>query len=273
MKLSEMKQILAERDLRLTKSLGQNFLHDGNQLRRMVAAADLTGRDKVLEIGPGLGPLTELLLPKAGAVLAIEKDRRLVEVIQQRLCGARNLILHLDDALKFLRRDSRDWSDWKLVSNLPYSVASPILVGLTQARACPARMVVTLQLEVAQRLLAQPGDPDYGLLTLLVQLHFQPRGRFRVPASCFFPAPEVDSTCVALHRRPKPLLEDHQAVTFTRIVKKAFSQRRKMMFKLLKEDWPKEKLADAFSRLKLPPESRAEEASLDQFVELTRHLE
>ncbi len=273
MKLSEMKQVLAERDLRLTKSLGQNFLHDANQLRRIVAAAELTGRDKVLEIGPGLGPLTELLLSQAGAVLAIEKDRRLVEVIQQRLCGARNLILHHDDALKFLQRESRDWSEWKLVANLPYSVASPILVELTQARACPARMVVTLQWEVAQRLLAEPRDPDYGLLTLLVQLHYQPHGRFRIPASCFFPAPEVDSMCVTLQHRPKPLLDDHQAVAFAQIVKRAFSQRRKMMFKLLKQDWPKEKLADAFTRLKLPAASRAEEVGLDQFVELTKVLE
>ena len=273
MKLSEMKQILAERDLRLTRSLGQNFLHDGNQLRRMVAAAELTGTDKVLEIGPGLGPLTELLLCKAGAVLAIEKDLRLVELIQERLCGARNLILHHDDALKFLQRESRDWSDWKLVANLPYSVASPILVELAQARECPARLVVTLQLEVAQRIVANPGGPDYGLLALLVQLRFQPQGRFKIPASCFFPAPEVDSTCVTLVRRPNPLLDRRQTATFTQIARRAFSQRRKMMFKLLKGDWPEARLAEAFNRLKLPPASRAEEASLEQFVELTKLLE
>src|SRR6266567_9367696 len=166
MKLSEMKQILASGRIRLTRSLGQNFLHDANQLRRMVSAAELSSSDKVLEIGPGLGPLTELLLAQAGEVFAIEKDQRLKEFLAQRFALAPNLALQHDDALKFLRRESRDWSDWKLVANLPYSVASPILVELTQAREHPARMVVTLQLEVAQRLLAEPGGPDYGLLTL-----------------------------------------------------------------------------------------------------------
>src|SRR5437667_3135933 len=122
-----MKQLLAHRALRLTKSLGQNFLHDANQLRRIVAAAELSRADKVLEIGPGLGPLTELLLEKAGEVLAIEKDARLVEVLRERLDSKfkiQNSKLELlrDDALKFVRHEPRDWSDWKLVANLPYSV-------------------------------------------------------------------------------------------------------------------------------------------------------
>src|SRR5579871_4974014 len=127
MKLSDMRDLLAKRDIQLTKSLGQNFLHDAHQLERIVTSAELTPEDKVLEIGPGLGPLTELLLQKAGHVFAIEKDARLVEVLQHRF--ATNLesgafqLLH-DDALEFLKRESRDWSAWKLVANLPYSVAS-----------------------------------------------------------------------------------------------------------------------------------------------------
>src|SRR5206468_3383189 len=116
MKLSEMKQVLAAGNIRLTKSLGQNFLHDGNQLRRIVAAAELVSSDRVLEIGPGLGPLTELLLARAAEVLAIEKDRRLIGVLQQRFARARHLTLRHDDALEFLPRESRDWSDWKVVS-------------------------------------------------------------------------------------------------------------------------------------------------------------
>jgi 16S rRNA (adenine1518-N6/adenine1519-N6)-dimethyltransferase len=143
MTLSEMKQILESGGIRLTKSLGQSFLHDGNQLRRIVAAAELTASDRVLEIGPGLGPLTELLLAKAGEVFAIEKDRRLTEVLQQRFAAAGHLRLSENDALDFLQRDARDWSEWKLVANLPYSVASPVLVELAQAHACPRRMVVT----------------------------------------------------------------------------------------------------------------------------------
>ena len=272
MKLSEMKQVLESRQIQLTKSLGQNFLHDGNQLRRIVDAAELKPSDRVLEIGPGLGPLTELLLAQAGEVLAIEKDRRLFEFLQQRFALAKNLSLLHDDALDYLRREPRDWTDWKLVANLPYSVASPILVELAQARGCPGRIVVTLQLEVARRLVAQVGEEDYGVLSLLMQLRYEPLGHFKIPADCFFPAPDVDSACVTLSRRNRSLLPQEQHEKFERLVKLSFSQRRKMMFKLLKQDWPVEKLEAAFAQLNISPQIRAEKVSLEQFVELTRLL-
>jgi len=290
MKLSEMREVLSVRGIRLTKSLGQNFLHDGNQLRRIVKAAQLTKRDKVLEIGPGLGPLTELLLERAGEVLAIEKDARLVEVLRERFGlesrlqpvgepptvppkgGTPNLRLLHGDALEFLRHEPRDWSEWKLVSNLPYSVASPILVELAQLPKRPERMVVTLQLEVARRLMAKPGNADYGVLTLLVQPDYEPCGWFKIPATSFFPEPDVDSACVVLVRRPKPLLAEDQRAAFVKIVKRALSQRRKMMLKLLKEDWPAEKLRRTFDALQFSSRIRAETVGLEQFVQLTRML-
>jgi 16S rRNA (adenine1518-N6/adenine1519-N6)-dimethyltransferase len=313
---TEMKQLLSAHGIRLTKSLGQNFLHDANQLRRIVAAAELRGSDRVLEIGPGLGPLTELLVRQAGEVLAIEKDAKLVEVFRERLNagqasrlspaeseseqgtgGTPGLRLVHDDALEYLRREAYDWSEWKLVANLPYSVASPILVELAwggrassraqaspdtgarpdaptpenQARG-PRRMVVTLQIEVAKRLLAKPGTPDYGVLTLLVQLDYETQGWFRIPASCFFPEPDVDSACVCLLRREQSLLPPEQRASFLGIVKRSLSQRRKMMFKLLKEDWPEPRLAREFERLHLPPRIRAEDVSLEQFVLLAQGL-
>jgi len=290
MKLSEMRELLATREIHLTKSLGQNFLHDGNQLRRIVKAAELKKTDKVLEIGPGLGPLTELLLENAGEVLAIEKDARLVEFLRERFnvgqasrlspsqnekseTGATPVLrlLH-DDALEFLKREPRDWHDWKLVANLPYSVASPILVELAQTPQRPERMVATLQLEVARRLMAKAGGEDYGLLTLLIQLDYELRDWFKIPAGCFFPAPDVDSACVALIRRAAPLLPENQRVIFVKIVKRAFSQRRKKMLKLLREDWPVEKLTGAFEELKISPQERAEKLGLEQFVALTEKL-
>src|SRR5687767_6984428 len=118
MKLSEIRQILAERGIQLTKSLGQNFLHDANQLRRIVAAAELDPADKVLEIGPGLGPLTELLVEQAGEVFAIEKDARLVDVLTKRFAKKRSLTVLHADALEFLKREQRNWSDWNVVGNL-----------------------------------------------------------------------------------------------------------------------------------------------------------
>ena len=275
MKLSEMREWLDKRDIQLTKSLGQNFLHDANQLERIVAAAELTRTDRVLEIGPGLGPLTELLLAKAGKVLAIEKDGRLVEVLQERfepeISHSKINLLHAD-ALEFLKDEPRDWSEWKLVANLPYSVASPILVELAAGVRAPKLIVATLQLEVTQRLMAQTDDDDYGVLTLLVQLDFVPRGWFKIPPGCFFPSPDVDSGCVILERRARPLLPENLRANFVKIVKRAFSQRRKMMLKLLKQDWPKEKLAAVFAELNISPLERAEKLSLEQFVALTGKL-
>ncbi|HEV2318616.1 MAG TPA: 16S rRNA (adenine(1518)-N(6)/adenine(1519)-N(6))-dimethyltransferase RsmA, partial [Verrucomicrobiae bacterium] len=259
MKLNEMRETLASRGIQLTKSLGQNFLHDQNQLRRIVEAAQLCPGDKVLEIGPGLGPLTELLLEKAGHVLAIEKDIRLSGILRERTRNPKFELIQAD-ALKFLESD-HDWSNWKLVSNLPYSVASPILVELACGVRAPKTIVATLQWEVARRLAALPGGEDYGILTLLMQLDFQVRESFKIPRSCFFPEPDVDSACAVLDRRDQPLLPDALREQFVRIVKRAFSQRRKMMLKLLKPDWPTEKLKNAFEQLKISPQERAEKVS------------
>jgi 16S rRNA (adenine1518-N6/adenine1519-N6)-dimethyltransferase len=268
MTLSEMKRVLSEEDIRLTRSLGQNFLHDGNQLRRIVEAAALTRTDRVLEIGPGLGPLTELLAAQAGEVLALEKDRRLFEFVQKRFAQARNLTLLHADALDYLREQPRDWSNWKLVANLPYSVASPILVDLAALPHGPSRLTVTLQFEVVRRLVAVAGEADYGLLSLLVQLSYSPEGWFRIPSTCFHPAPEVESACVTLSRRPQPLLARELVPTFRTLVKLGFSQRRKMMLKLLKARWAMGLLESAYEQLGLSPQVRAERVSLEQFVQL-----
>jgi 16S rRNA (adenine1518-N6/adenine1519-N6)-dimethyltransferase len=271
MKLSDMREILARREIQLTKSLGQNFLHDQNQLRRIADAADLSQADRVLEIGPGLGPLTEVLLARAGKVLAVEKDARLVAFLGEQVASPR-LELVYADALEFLRSEPRDWSGWKLVSNLPYSVASPILVELACGARAPQCIVATLQLEVGRRLMAPPDSEDYGVLTLLVQLDFEPRESFKIPAACFFPEPEVDSACVILERRAEPLLPEALRPAFVKIVKRAFSQRRKMMLKLLKQDWLPEKLNAAFAALNISPQERAEKLSLVQFTDLTKNL-
>ncbi|MBU6409898.1 MAG: ribosomal RNA small subunit methyltransferase A [Verrucomicrobia bacterium] len=271
MKLSGMREVLAARGIGLTKSLGQNFLHDRNQLRRIVEAADVSKEDSVLEIGPGLGPLTELLLEKAGRVLAIEMDARLAEFLRGRFFQPRFELVH-DDALDFLRRDRRDWSAWKVAANLPYSAASPILVELARSAAAPKKMAVTVQLEVAQRIAARPGGRDYGVLTLLLGLDFEVKSSFRIPKSCFFPAPDVESACLALDRRARPLIPPDLRPVFGRIVKRAFSQRRKMLFKLLKSDWPESSLNEAFAALKASPRERAEKLSLQQFARLTEIL-
>jgi 16S rRNA (adenine1518-N6/adenine1519-N6)-dimethyltransferase len=271
MKLSEMKQILSTRDIALTKSLGQNFLHDGNQLQRIAGAAELSKADKVLEIGPGLGPLTELLINQSCHVFAIEKDNRLFELLKERFAGNQAIELLHADALDYVKAH-REWSGWKLVSNLPYSVASPILVELAQAQSPPERIVATLQIEVAKRICAEPDTDDYGVLTLLLQLVYESHGWFKIPSACFFPAPDVDSACITLIRRKEDLLAPELHAVFTKIVKRGMSQRRKMMHKLLKSDWPVDKLTAAMNKLAISLQIRAEKLSVEQFVALTKEL-
>jgi 16S rRNA (adenine1518-N6/adenine1519-N6)-dimethyltransferase len=226
----------------------------------------------VLEIGPGLGPLTELLVRNSDKVLAIELDRRLVEVLKERFAHTKNFELLHADALDYLVANPRDWSDWKLVANLPYSVASPILVELAEADGCPERIVATLQLEVARRLMAEPGTRDYGVLTLLVQLRYHPGELLRIPSGCFHPEPDVDSGCVTLIRREPALLNSEQSKLFKKVVKLALSQRRKMLLKLLKQNWPPDKLLEVFAQLGLDEKIRGEKVSLEQFVEITKRL-
>ncbi len=279
MTLNEMRSLLEARGIQLTKSLGQNFLHDGNQLRRIATAADIQPTDRILEVGPGLGPLTELLLARSASVLAIEKDARLVTVLRERFSGALSgegpgsLELLEADALRWVEDHARDWTGWKLVANLPYSVASPLMVELSEAPVPPERMVVTLQAEVVHRIAAPTDGDDYGILTLLLGLRYQVKEWFNIRRGCFHPVPDVDSACISLVRRPTPLLDAAGSVVFTRLVKRAFSERRKMMLKLLKSVWPAEVLDAAFAEVGISPTERAEKVSLEGFVALTRILQ
>jgi 16S rRNA (adenine1518-N6/adenine1519-N6)-dimethyltransferase len=172
-----------------------------------------------------------------------------------------------------VRREQRDWSTWKLVSNLPYSIASPLLVEFAQMPQPPARITVTLQEEVAERLIAAPGNKTFGVLSLLIQVRYQASDSFRIPRSCFFPAPDVDSACITLARRDARPLSMTELAAFTGLVKLAFSQRRKMMLKLLKTKWPADLLEPAFKKLDLSPQVRAEDLSLERFLDLTRILQ
>jgi 16S rRNA (adenine1518-N6/adenine1519-N6)-dimethyltransferase len=273
MTLTQIKQALVAHRFHPTKALGQNFLHDANQIQRIVAAAELEGADSILEIGPGLGALTAAMLPRVSRMLAIETDARLVRFLRERFAaaGTRLELVHAD-ALRELEDAPRDWEVWKCVANLPYAVASPILVALCQAPVPPRRCVVTVQFEVAQRLAARPQQEAYGLLTLLVQVCYEVTGMFKIAAGCFYPRPNVESACVVLDRRPAPLLASAAVDAFERVVRRGFSQRRKMLFKLLRADWPEAALRLAFERAALRPDVRAEALPLETFVHLVSTL-
>ena len=272
MKLTEMRELLSARRIQLTKSLGQNFLHDQNQLRKIASLAELQPGDQVLEIGPGLGPLTEALLDAGAQVFAIEKDQRLCAVLEERFARRPNFELLQADALDYLKVNRRDWSGWKLVSNLPYSVASPILVEIALSELPPERLGATLQAEVVSRIQAAADTDAYGQLTLFLQLRYEAIESFAIPAGSFFPPPDVESACILLRKRPAELLPPESAQLFLRIVKLAFSQRRKMMAKLLKRDWPVETILEVFGQLEMDPKARAETVDLFRFVKLTKLL-
>jgi len=272
MNLSTMKSKLASRGIRLTKSLGQNFLHDGNVLRRIVERAGLAPGDQVLEIGPGLGPLTRILLEHGTRVLAVEADKRLTAFLEKDFADAPGLTLRHADALEWLRREPGDWRGWKMVSNLPYSAGSPILVELALNPAPPDLITATLQREVVERLASPHGVKSYGLISILVQNRYDVTDRFPIPAACFFPAPKVESECVTLRRRPSPRVSDDRLDIFVTLVKLAFSQRRKVMWKLLKQRWSAEALERARATLELDRMARAETLSPDAFAALARLL-
>ncbi len=272
MTLSEIRNILNDEDIMLTKSLGQTFMHDQNQLRKIVGLAKLTAADHVIEIGPGLGSLTGLLLQTAGHVTAIETDRRLVKLLDERFGERSNFTLQHADAMKIVRKSKFDWSKHKLVANLPYSIASPLLIDLAASAGRPHGMIVTLQLEVVQRLLAQSATKEYGVLTLLIGLYYATGESFVIPRGSFYPEPNVDSGCIELLRRETPLLLPELCPVFKKIVKRVFAERRKKMMKLLKRDWPEAAVVEAFDALGLDEKIRAERVTLGQFTELTQRL-
>lgn len=271
MNLSQIRQILSDQEIQLTRSLGQNFMHDQNQIARIVAAGEVSEDDSVLEIGPGLGPLTEKLLESAGKVVAIETDKRLLVHLEKRFDNNPKIQLIHGDALELIRREAHDWSQWKMVSNLPYSIASPLLVELSKKSTGPKLIATTVQWEVGLRLVSPPSKKDYGVLTLLVQLSYEAKMEFKIPPTSFFPPPRIDSACVSLRRR-SPLLPEDRKPIFERIVKRGFSQRRKMMLKLLKQDWDPDRLQQAYTAASIDIKDRAEAVSLEQYVIMTNSL-
>ena len=266
MKLSEIRSTL--RDIRVTpvKTLGQNFLHDRNLAQWIVARAELTADDFVVEIGPGLGALTEFLLASGARVLAIEKDARLAGFLRERFSPERLEVLHAD-ALTFDVRTLFAQPRVKFIGNLPYNISSQLLLQFTRYPSPISLWLCMLQKEMARRLSAEPGTSDYGALTLLVQLHYRVEYLRTVPGSVFLPRPDVDSAFIKITPRPVCELPDFDAELFAKLVRLGFSQRRKQLGKLLRNeinDWDRASQLCGFDG-----KARAEELSLDQWIALS----
>ena len=269
MKLSEIRATLKEIGVSPAKALGQNFLHDQNLARWIVDQAQITPDDYVVEIGPGLGALTRFILQKGAHVLAIEKDTRLANFLRARFGDEHIEILNID-ALRFDPRILFAHRRVKLIGNLPYNISSPLLSKFLELPNPMCLLLFTLQKEMAMRLSALPRTHDYGALTLRVQLHDRVNYLRSVPATVFFPRPDVDSAVVLLVPRNPLELPEHDDELLCKLIRLGFSQRRKQLRKLLREyvnDW------DAIARrLNIHANARAEELSLLQWIALANYI-
>jgi 16S rRNA (adenine1518-N6/adenine1519-N6)-dimethyltransferase len=254
------------------KRLGQNFLIDPNIVRKIVALAALTPTDTVLEIGPGRGILTEALCHATGHVTAIEIDPRLHAYLTDRELRFSNLTLILDDAMTY--PIERLPIGTIVVANLPYYLSTPLLFRLLDQRDRMPRMVLMLQNEVVDRLVAKPGTADYGILSVMAQYAADITKAFKVSAQCFRPRPEVGSAVIVLRTKERRALSPEEEPTFSALVKAAFAHRRKTLINSLKDEGYDQKLpAGALEALALSPSVRAEVLSIEQFIALTRRME
>jgi len=251
------------------KRLGQNFLIDPNIVRKIVALAEISPDDRVLEIGPGRGVLTEVLCKTAGHVTAVEIDPRLHDYLAERQAEFPNLSLVLDDALVYPVESLPVGTI--VVANLPYYISTPLLFRLLDQRDRFPRLVLMLQNEVADRLVAKPGSSEYGVLSVMAQYAAEITKAFRVSAQCFRPRPEVGSAVVLLRTRAQRELSPAEELKFAALVKAAFAHRRKTLVNSLRDEgYDQKHVTDVLERLTLSPSVRAEVLSLEQLIQLTR---
>lgn len=256
MSIREIRERLAASALRPQRRLGQNFLHDRNLARWIVDAAlqELPGPWRVWEIGPGLGILTELLLEKGAEVRAVEIDRGLAAILRERFGAEARFALHQGDVLQ------AEWPDpageWILIGNLPYSISGPFLASLFRRRAPFRRIVVTLQREVAERLVAAPRQSAFGSLSVMGQSLYRIVIRKRLPPSVFYPAPKVESAVVRLEPLGEPGIPGEEREGFCAFVRESFQQRRKSLGRRWNRKEPR----------------RPEELSVSEWVEIWQEL-
>ena len=264
------QHILNRFKLRADKKLGQNFLIDENVVRQIVEAAELSEADTVLEVGPGIGTLTQGLAESKARVVAVELDTRLLPVLATTLNGYDNVRVVHGDILKVNIMEEVGAPSFKVCANLPYYITTPIIFALLEERLPMERLVAMVQKEVAERMAAQPGGKEYGALSVAIQYYTEPKIAFIVPPTSFIPAPAVDSAVIVCKRREKPPVEVCDEGLFFRVVKAAFSLRRKMLSNSLKNMGIKsEQVAKWLELAGVDGKRRAETLSLEDFAKLT----
>ena len=272
-----VKNVLSNHGFTFSKSLGQNFLIDGNIVRKIVAEANITSEDYVLEIGPGMGTLTEELALNAKKVVAVEIDRSLLPILDETIGKYENVEIISADILKIdvdeLIKDKLNGGPVKIVANLPYYVTTPIIGKLIESGANIDSIIVMVQKEVAERMASGPGSKIYGSLSVFVNFYTIPEIVVKVPKTVFMPQPKIDSAVIKLQMKSQ--LPDVDKEQFFKVVKAAFSKRRKTIFNALSTygfDLDRESFKEYLLKADIKLEERAENLSLEDFIKISATL-
>lgn len=278
---TETKRLLSEYNLRPKKKFGQNFLIDERVIHGILKAAELGPGDTVVEIGPGLGSLTEHLVQRAGQVLAIEIDSQLIPLLREKLNSYTGFKLLEEDVLKVNLDQAVKEAfpqvkyPYKVVANLPYYITTPIIMKLLEEKYQIETMVLMVQKEVGERLRARPGTKEYGALSVAVQYYTEPELVFKVPPGAFRPIPEVASAVMKLKVRKVPLVTPQDETLFFQVVRASFSQRRKTLINALSNFFTKlskGELTRLLEEVGIEPTVRGEELGLAQFAQIADAL-
>ena len=273
-------EIIQKYNFAFQKKFGQNFLIDTHVLEKIISAAGVTKDDMVLEIGPGIGTMTQYLAEHAQRVVAVEIDSNLIPILQETLADYDNITVINDDILKVdinaLAQEYNGGRPIKVVANLPYYITTPIIMGLFESNVPIDNITVMVQKEVADRMQVGPGSKDYGALSLAVQYYAEPYIVANVPPNCFIPRPGVGSAVIRLTRHQEPPVDVKDAKLMFRLIRASFNQRRKTLLNGLANSpelsFSKEQITSAIEKMGLPASVRGETLTLEQFAHLSNLL-
>lgn len=270
-------EVLKKYNFMFQKKFGQNFLIDTHVLDKIIAASNITKNDMVLEIGPGIGTMTQYLCEAAREVVAVEIDKKLIPILEDTLSEYKNITIINNDILKVdinkLVNEKNNGKPIKVVANLPYYITTPIIMGLFESRVPIENITVMVQKEVADRMQVGPGTKDYGALSLAVQYYANPHIVANVPPNCFMPRPNVGSAVIRLTKHEQSPVDVRDEKLMFRIIRASFNQRRKTLVNGLNNSpeihLPKDIIAQAIIELGVPENIRGEALTLDQFAKLS----
>ena len=272
----ETIRVIQENNFTFRKSYGQNFLIDSHVLDKIVSAAEIDSDTEVLEIGPGIGTLTQYLAEAAKSVTAVEIDDKLIPILEKTLADYDNVKVIHGDILKQDIAALFEGKHFKIVANLPYYITTPIIMNLLESRVPADSITVMIQKEVAERMMASPGTKDYGALSLAVQFYAEPYLAANVPPNCFMPRPNVGSAVIRLKRLETPPVQVKDEQLMFKLIRAAFNQRRKTLANAVKNfeglKFTREEVENGIKSIGLDERIRGEAMSLEQFAKLADAL-